>query len=398
MTLIVSALVMLGVSSVHADVPLRSPLAKANLATDADKVVPIILPLLLDSEGKAVTRPTYRDSANLPELGNGWYGAMGEHPVRKLTISNPWPAYSNREDMQIDLYFPADLQGKRPTVFFISGWHQYQSERYRSLLYFIASQGFNCVFIPYVDTHPIGDPNILLTALDTAVNDAWKNRIDTTRIGYAGHSMGAGLIFYLAQARANWGSNGRFLFPMAAWWGFHLPQTGEIVLPANTNMIVQINKNDSGTDPRQNIDFFLHSNIPDERKSFLYIPGDEDHPVDHYFSYSDVENGVYYFDALEQVGLYRPLESLMRYSFENDQQWKKIGLPDQGDDNYNVMHSVNGINVFSTDDPLGNHLLPIPPEQELEQSFLCSHANNPRYQMCMPCKDSSRDQNWQQCQ
>jgi len=94
----------------------------------------------------------------------------------------------------------------------------------------------------------------------------------------------------------------------------------------------------------------------------------------------------------------------MRYSFENDTEWKKIGLPDPGDANYDVLYTLNdGITVLSTDDPLGNHDVPIPAEADLEANFLC-HQNdpnnyyNPRWRMCMPCRDTSRDQNWvQQC-
>ncbi len=362
--------------------------------------MPPIISLLLDENqlGSAVTRPSYRDSANIPELSGSMYGAMGEHPVRIASMNSPWPDYADNGDMSVDLYFPSDISGKRPTVFFISGWHVYHSERYRSLLYFIASQGFNAVFVPYLNVEPMSNLNILLTILDGVVAGPWAERIDTSKVGFAGHSMGAGLVFYLAQQRSNWGAQGRFLFPMAAWWGFHLPATGNYQLPANTNLIVQVNHDDSGTDPRQNIDFLLHNNVDAERKTYLYLPGDANHISDHHVSYSVEENGVYYHDALDQVGLHRPLESLMRYSFEGDTQWKSIGLPDPGDANYNVLHTTNGISVLSTDDPLGNHVVPVPAEQDLEAAFLCSRDTNPRWKMCMPCKDTSRDQAWQPCQ
>ena len=360
-----------------------------------------IVSLLLDGDepGSAVTRPSYRDGANIPELSGSMYGAMGDHPVRKVSMDSPWPDYADNNDMRIDLYFPSDISGKRPTVFFISGWHVYHSERYRSFLYFIASQGFNAVFIPYLDVDPMGNPDLLLTILDGVAAGPWEDRIDTSKVGFAGHSMGAGLVFYLAQQRSNWGTQGRFLFPMAAWWGFHLQPTGDYQLPANTNLIVQVNHDDSGTDPRQNIDFLLHNNVDATRKTYLYLPGDANHVSNHGVSYSVEENGVYYHDALDQVGLHRPLESLMRYSFEGDTQWKSIGLPDAGDANYDTFYSVNSISVLSTDDPMANHDIPIPAEQDLDTSFLCSkQPTNPRWKMCMPCKDSSRDQAWHQCQ
>ena len=348
----------------------------------------------------AMPVPVYTDNAIPQPLSGSMYGAMGEHPVRKISVASPWPAYANKDYLKVDLYIPADVTGKRPTVFFITGYGQFHSERYRSLLYFIASQGYNCVFVPHENTNPDFHPELLLTILDGIV-DQFAPMIDTTRVGYVGHSEGGGLIFYLAKDRPQWGTNGRFLFSLAAWWGFNLPPTGNVEYPAGTNMIIQMGdpELDTGTDPRQNIDFLLHNNIPAERKTYLYLPGDDDHPATHGISYSGFENGSYTYDALQQVGLFRPLESLMHYSFgDDDPQWKWIGLPDQGDANYNTMSQTNGITVLSTDDPLGNHDVPIPAENDLEGNYLCSQHNNPRWQMCMPCGNTSRDDPWQECQ
>ncbi len=346
--------------------------------------------------GDPVVRPSFADAGGLPELSGEWYGAMGEYQVRRNTLPSPWPDYADNVEMNVDIFFPAGRPGRLPTVFFISGYGQYSSDRYRSLLYFIASQGYNCVFIPHLFTQPDSNPQLLLTIIDGVVA-RFSEVIDTGRVGFVGHSEGGGLIYYLARERAQWGGNGRFLFSLAAWWGFHLPPTGNVDYPAGTNLIVQIAENDSGTDPRQNIDFLLHNNIPAARKTLLYIPGDADHAADHWISYSREENGVYYYDALQQVAILRPLESLMRYSFENDDQWKMIGLPDPGDANYDTMTEINGIAMLFTDDPLGNTLVPIPAEADLVAEWLCSHSGNPRRLMCMPCRDTSRTAEWRQC-
>lgn len=385
----------------------------------ATTIVPITVSLLLDEEtpdapiGELVIKPTYKDAGNIPELEGDWYGAMGEHPVRKLTMANPWTAFANNEDLKIEMFFPADVAGKKPTVFFIPGWNMKASETFHSLLYFIASQGFNAVFVPYDSSQGRNDPNILLSILDGVVTGSWSHMINSDKVGYSGHSAGASMVFYLAKERSNWGTEGRFIFPMASWWSSHLPETGSIEYPSNTNMIVQVYDDDAGTDPRQNIDFFMNNNIRDERKSYLYLPGDANHLSDHDVPYSVDENGVkvvdaadaYYFDALDQVGIYRPLESLMRYSFgtEDGLEWKAIGLPDEGDVNYSVVQVLNGISMVSTDNPLtgldseGNYIIPIPAEDDLDQRYLCSKADN-RSTMCMPCADTPRNQAWQQCQ
>jgi len=59
--------------------------------------LPSILGLLLSGSpppGEAVVKPSYQDTANIPELTGSWHGAMGEHPVRKLSMPSPWPDYS----------------------------------------------------------------------------------------------------------------------------------------------------------------------------------------------------------------------------------------------------------------------------------------------------------------
>ncbi len=355
-------------------------------------------------DSTAIARPVYSDAAGLPELVGDEYGAMGEHPVRKVSVASPWPGYADDPNVNVDIYYPTGPTASHPTVFFISGYGMYHSETYRSLLYFIASQGYNCVFVPHKHTEPDFHPEVLLTILDGIVA-GFSPIIDTTRVGYAGHSEGGGLIFYLARERSKWGSRGRFLFSLAAWWGFNLPETGNVDYPEKTSMIIQMGdpSHDRGTDPRQNIDLLLHNNIPAERKTYLYLPGDAQHIADHGISYSVVKNGDYTYDALEQVGLYRPLEALMRYSFAGETRWKSIALPDPGDGNYDTLYEFNGITVLSTDDPLANHTVPIPAEDDLDTNFLCRQNDpqgyyNPRWRMCMPCRDTPRDDPWQQCQ
>jgi hypothetical protein len=70
----------------------------------------------------------------------------------------------------------------------------------------------------------------------------------------------------------------------------------------------------------------------------------------------------------------------MHYSFgDDDPRWKYIGLPDPGDANYNTLDTFNGITVLSTDDPLGNHTVPIPEEDALDSRYLCSRHDQVYY-------------------
>ncbi len=325
------------------------------------------------ADGILVNQPIYDDPSNIPALTGDWYGAMTGHPVKKISINNPgyqdlivnrgnnYPgdnSYYFGSDaesvrLKVDLYTPANMAGPRPTVFFISGWRHYFSEQYYSLLYFIAGQGFNAVFVSYDETNGASE-NHIKNILQTVVADPkFSHLIDTSKVGFMGHSMGAGILFDLARKLDVWGTQGRFVFPLAGATAYFQDQP-IIELPPNTKMIVQTYNerlNDRGynwdTDPRFSVDYLINSNISNADKTFLYLPGDANHSSSHSTPKSRYDNDIYYYDALQQIGIFRPLESLMRSSFDNDTEWNHIGLPESSSE----MRTMNGIQFYSGDTP-----------------------------------------------
>ena len=319
-----------------------------------------------------IPRPIYDDPANIPELTREWHGAMTGYAVNKISIDNPayteeivnrgnnYPGdnsfYFGSDDetvrLKVDMYTPAGPITPRPTVFFISGWRHYFSEQYYSLLYFIATKGFNAVFVSYEEVKGSSRNHIKQVLLQIANDPRFSSRIDLSRVGFMGHSLGAGILFHLAIELDDWGTQGRFVFPLAGATGYYQEQQ-QINLPPNTKMIVQTYneaENDRiyhwDTDPRFSIDYLVNSNIGDSDKTFLYLPGDQFHESNHSTPKTRYENGKFYFNALQQIGLFRPLESLMRYSFENDTVWKHIGLPEN-----DQTTSTNSIQFYSGDHP-----------------------------------------------
>ncbi len=350
-----------------------------------------------------IPHPVYDDPANIPELTQEWYGAMVGETVNKISINNP--AYpneivnkgniypgdnsfyfgSNDETvrLKVDMYTPSGTIRPRPTVFFISGWRHYFSEQYYSLLYFIANQGFNAVFVSYEETRGSGRDLIKQILEQVVADPRFSPRIDTSKVGFMGHSLGAGILFHLSIELNNWGTQGRFIFPLAGATAFYQDQQ-QITLPANTAMIVQTyneKENDRiynwDTDPRFSIDYLVNSNINDSDKTFLYLPGDELHESNHSTPKSRYENGVFYFDALQQIGLFRPLESLMRYSFENDTVWKHIGLPDS-----DMTTRTNNIEFYSGDNPYSDLNINDDPSNNYRFRFNDSDLNPHRTNYC----------------
>ncbi len=350
-----------------------------------------------------IPRPVYNDPANIPELTPEWYGSMTGNSVHRISIDNP--AYqeeipnlgnnypgdnsfyfgSNDETvrLKVDMYTPAGPIVPRPTVFFISGWRHYFSEQFYSLLYFIATKGFNAIFISYEEVKGSGRNHIKQVLLQIANDPRFSSRIDLSRVGFMGHSLGAGILFHLAIELGDWGTQGRFIFPLAGATAYYQEQQ-QINLPPNTKMIIQTYneaENDRiynwDTDPRFSIDYLVNSNINYSDKTFLYLPGDELHESNHSTPKSRYENGIFYFDALQQIGLFRPLESLMRYSFEIDTVWKHIGLPEN-----DQTTSTNNIQFYSGDHPYSDLEISNDPSDNFRFRFNDSGINPHRLNYC----------------
>ncbi len=258
----------------------------------------------------------YQDNANIPKLTSG-YGSFGSHDVEVKEITNH--SYDYNKDyipynLKTTLFYPADLDYPVPTLFFYAGANIFDANVYKGLFYFVASKGYNIIFITY--------PNYELRGLSDATQealDAFSTHIDRTKIGFMGHSMGAGVTFWLINQFPDLGSDGRLLFPMASGYSAFnvsnmIPLEQNISLPQNTKMFLQMYAKDYTTDVRIGIDLFLNNTIPTEDKEFIYVYGDKNHIADH-----GAMTGTFY-DAMRQRSIYRPLDALMDETFNHNAQ------------------------------------------------------------------------------
>jgi hypothetical protein len=176
-------------------------------------------------------------TTTLPLAGD--YGGFGQFAVTRQTIANPDPT----APAPVSVFVPsnATAQNKVPVVFFAHGFGGTSYLFYETLMRQMASNGYIVVFSPYtaniLATHAVRY-NQLWNGFLTAVQQN-SAIMDTTRIGFAGHSYGAGATPEMARRAVaqGWGANGLFMFIMAAWynWGTNLEQ-----IPASAKMIVQV--------------------------------------------------------------------------------------------------------------------------------------------------------------
>ncbi len=242
-----------------------------------------------------------------------------------------------------------EIKQEYPCVLFCPRFGSDNPADYRGLIEHIISKGVLVVFPVYeantftrrsVEVGPRTDVIFSLVARAT------KNLIDTTRIGFIGHSYGAGIIPAIATRlmdRTGWGSNGSFIYLMSPWY---YPGTSSRTLenfPKSTDVIVQVFYDDNINDPRIGSYFFQMLKLPFNQKEFLVVPSPPNairHKSDFQVPLSaDAFGGS--DDILDSAAIYKMIDSAFAGVFDRKKSahtfafgtgsTRKIPLGNQGD-------------------------------------------------------------------
>jgi hypothetical protein len=167
------------------------------------------------------------------------YGRLGKLAVTRQAIQHP---DANVPD-KVSVFVPenATPANRRPVVFFAHGFGGTDYRFYEDLLRQLASNGYVVVFAPYTSsffTSNAARYQQIWSGFQLAVQQ-YGSVMDTSRVGFAGHSYGAGAVPEMTRrgVAQGWGVNGLFMFVMAPWysWG-----TDYSRIPANAKLIVQV--------------------------------------------------------------------------------------------------------------------------------------------------------------
>ncbi len=213
---------------------------------------------------------------------------------------------------------PSNAAQRLPCVLFCAAFGSDDPVEYRGLIGRMVHDGAVVVFPVYtsrVFTRKAVEIGVRTDELFAVAAQNIRSFVDTTRVGFVGHSYGAGLLSAVAQRvldREGWGGRGAFMYMMSPWY---FPGTSERELahfPKNCGVVVQVFAGDNINDPRIGSYFFQMVKLPADRKEFLVVrvpAGRRDLKCDFRVPFgAEAPGGA--DDILDTMAVYRTLDSL----------------------------------------------------------------------------------------
>ncbi len=310
------------------------------------------------------------DDPNFPIPSSG-YGSDGPYTVSEEAFSNPY-----FPEMDIHIYHPAEIETPVPTIFYSHAFGGNFPAHIQDFLDFVAKKGYAVVFVPYetLDESVLDRYENLREGFRKSALD-FPNIIDTSRVGFMGHSFGGGASFGIARKLCvdyQWGQSGRFIHSSAPWYSYDITQEELQSFPEDMKLVVEVYYDDPVNDHRMAVDMFENINIPDSEKDFIMVMGDTINDY-IYTAQHDLPTGTFAVDAMDYYAYYRIVDALCDYTFNGNLDGKAVALGDGGSQQVTMPGDL--IPLVQTDDPYSTH-----PEEFY--GFPCTALLNPRSEYC----------------
>ena len=253
------------------------------------------------------------------------YGANGSFAVTDEKF--PSPLYDNEN---VHVFRPAGATAPTPVIFFAPGFANNDPIEYAPLINHVVSRGYALVYAPFQIVS--GDITLHKKRYDTifagfeeAVN-RYGSTFDLTHIGYAGHSYGGSAILNMAfrGLERGWGKDGLFLFMMAPWYYNEVSLSQFVNFPQHAKVIVQVYEQDGVCDHRIGKEIFDRINLPASEKDFVMLYREERLGYKLEADHGTPSGGGQ--DAHDFYGIYRLMDALADYAFNNSEEAKRVAL------------------------------------------------------------------------
>lgn len=312
------------------------------------------------------------------------FGAPGPHAVVAETFPSPgWPG------QVVTVFRPDGAAGRWPTWFFAHGFGGANPAYYGELLHHLASHGAVVVFSPYPANLLRVEENYSML-YDGFIEAAarFADRIDTRRVGFAGHSYGGGAVPAMALRalrERGWGADGLALLMLAPWYSHFVSDADLASFPAGTQAVVQIYEDDLVNDHRMAIDVFSRLNLPAEEKDFLIVRSDRIDGYNYQAAHlvptgENAPRDGAAFNALDAWAVHRIAQALAASVFADDPAGRAVALGNGSAEQTQMGAAPGGRalrRMVATDSPV-----PLFPSTRYVQAF--DSALNPRRTAALP--------------
>jgi len=214
------------------------------------------------------------NSCDIAPVDSG-FGAPGTYKIVVDTF--PAPVVSPRSRLYV---FRPDTREKAPCILFCPKYGSENPAEYSGMITYLASKGFVVVYPPYraqVFTRKSIEVTTLTDEMFGIVAGVIRPYIDTTRIGFIGHSYGAGIVPGVTKRiveKMGWGRNGAFMYLLSPWYFAGISKRELQAYPGNVKTVIQVFDDDNVNDPRIGSYLFQMISIPPENKEFFIVYGD----------------------------------------------------------------------------------------------------------------------------
>lgn len=232
---------------------------------------------------------------------------------------------------RVTLHHPIrDDAARSPVIFFGHANAQDDPAIYAALIDHIVSRGQAVVFAPYSTGGSVhSDRYAAIWSGFEAAARKWSHRLDLSRIGFVGHSYGAGALPWAARRallEKGWGTSGVLVFSLAPWFALDIGVEEMGSLPGAPRAVFVVFDDDTATDHRIAIEQFQAFGGPGTEKAFIRVRSDANGPcrlpTPHTVPQSTGLRARE--DALDEWGLYRVFDALVAVSFERDEEGRAL--------------------------------------------------------------------------
>ena len=312
---------------------------------------------------------------NFPAPASG-YGSNGSHTFVTESFTNP-----NFVGHPIKIYHPSDITIPVPTIFYSHAFGGTNPDNIAGVLEFIAKKGYAVVFVPYQTANAVTVTERYETLI-AGFRLAAKNypaTIDTSKVGFLGHSFGGAASFAIAHQLFSdgWGTKGRFIYALAQWYAYNLSADDLASFPPNTNVLFEIFNDDITNDHRMAIDIFNHITVPADQKDFVLVSSST---VNGYTYIADhaLPNISAAYDALDYYAYYRLLDGLCDYTFNGNLNGKDTALGHGSIAQVTMPAGMGNLQQFNkptTTYPQDRYTFPCDDEQNLRVAYCDATAS-----------------------